>query len=65
MTLSQLADTLEAISQEGPDAFYMDGRIAQSIVEAVSASGGIMSMEDLQSYTVKVEEPLKTEYNGN
>ena len=60
----QLADTLEAIAAGGADAFYMDGRIAQSIVNTVNASGGIITLEDLQTYTVKMEQPVQTEYNG-
>ena len=60
----ELADTLEAISRGGADAFYTDGRIAQSIVNTVNASGGIMTLEDLRIYTVKLEEPLRTQYNG-
>ena len=60
----ELADTLEAISRGGADAFYTDGRIAQSIVDTVNASGGIMTLEDLRTYTVKLEEPLRTQYNG-
>ena len=64
VVLLQLADTLEAISRGGADAFYTDGRIARSIVDTVNASGGIMTLEDLRTYTVKLEEPLRTQYNG-
>ena len=61
VTFPELADTLEAISQNGTDAFYTDSRIAQS--DTVNASGGIMNLEDLRTYTVKLEEPLMTQYN--
>ena len=64
VTFPELADTLEAISQNGTDAFYADGRIAQSIVDTVSASGGIMTLEDLHTYTVREEEPLRAQYDG-
>src|SRR6267142_2209619 len=40
-----LARTLHAIGQRGPDAFYK-GRIARSIVESVSSRGGILTRED-------------------
>ena len=60
----ELADTLEAISRNGADAFYTNERIAQSIVDTVNASGGIITLEDLRTYTVKLEEPLRTQYNG-
>ena len=39
-----LARTLHAIGQRGPDAFYK-GRIARSIVESVSSRGGILTLE--------------------
>jgi gamma-glutamyltranspeptidase len=64
VTLPQLADTLEAISTGGSDAFYMDGGIAQSIVDTVNASGGIMTLEDLRTYAVRMEEPVHAQYNG-
>ena len=60
--LPELADTLEAIN--GTDAFYTGSRIAPSIVDTVNASGRIMTLEDLHTYTVKLEEPLRTQYNG-
>ena len=37
-----LADTLEAIAQQGPRAFYQ-GAIAGKIADAVRAAGGIMT----------------------
>ena len=63
VTFPQLGDTLEAISMRGPDAFY-SGEIAQSIIDTVSETGGIMTLEDLRRYAVKMEEPLRAQYNG-
>src|SRR5882672_12411441 len=40
-----LARTLHAIGQKGPDAFYK-GRIARTIVESLSSRGGILTLED-------------------
>ena len=45
------------------DAFYRGG-IANSIVEASKAVGGILALEDLASYRAKFAEPVKTTYAG-
>src|SRR5215813_12488311 len=44
-----LADTLTAIARDGPTAFYR-GAIADKLVTAVRAAGGIMTREDLEGY---------------
>src|SRR5262249_60289798 len=44
-----LADTLAAIAREGPAAFYR-GAIADKLVAAVRAAGGIMTRADLERY---------------
>jgi gamma-glutamyltranspeptidase/glutathione hydrolase len=44
-----LADTLGAIAREGPAAFYR-GTIADKLVAAVRAAGGIMTRDDLKRY---------------
>ncbi len=59
-----LAVTLETVATEGVDAFYKDGKIAQSIVATANASDGIITLEDLETYEVKMEEPLKTQFHG-
>src|SRR4030095_2183483 len=43
------AVTLAAIAREGPPAFYR-GAIADKLVAAVRAAGGIMTREDLERY---------------
>lgn len=58
-----LANSLEAIAANGPDAFYK-GPIAQKIVDASSANGGILSLEDFASYTVTEEQPIRCSYCG-
>ncbi|XP_051892227.1 glutathione hydrolase 1 proenzyme-like isoform X2 [Pristis pectinata] len=50
----QLADTLQMIADEGPDAFY-DGPIAEDIVHSVSQSGGLISRKDLKQYKAREE----------
>lgn len=51
VVLPELATTLENIGKYGPDAFY-SGDIAQGIVDAVKADGGIITLDDLASYSV-------------
>ncbi len=58
-----LADTLSAIAQDGPRAFY-DGAIADRIASAVQAAGGIMTREDLQRYRPIERTPVRGRYRG-
>ena len=48
-----LADTLEAIAQRGPRAFY-EGPIAEKLAAAVQAAGGIMTADDLQELSSRI-----------
>ncbi|KAL9621989.1 MAG: hypothetical protein Q9160_003651 [Pyrenula sp. 1 TL-2023] len=57
----RLADLLEGIAAKGAEYFYT-GDIAVAIVQALQASGGIMTMADLANYGVTVREPLQIEY---
>lgn len=60
---AQLADTLQLISDQGPDAFYK-GPIADAIVAASEANGGILSKEDFENYTVSEYDPVTCDYRG-
>ncbi len=51
------AATLRTIAAEGPAGFY-SGAIAQSMVDAVQASDGTMTLEDLAGYKPVVRAPL-------
>ncbi|KAK4684485.1 hypothetical protein P7C73_g5688, partial [Tremellales sp. Uapishka_1] len=57
------ADVLERIAQEGSSAFY-EGEVAKSIVEAVTADGGLLSLDDLKNYTFRYNTPLSADYHG-
>ena len=61
--LPDLAVVLEKVALEGRDGFYK-GEVAQRLVDGVNAAGGIWSMADLEGYTVKEREPIRTMYRG-
>jgi gamma-glutamyltranspeptidase/glutathione hydrolase len=58
-----LAATLKAISASGPDAFYK-GPIADRICRASAANGGILSKQDLASYGVTEDKPVRCNYRA-
>jgi gamma-glutamyltranspeptidase/glutathione hydrolase len=60
---SDLADTLQAIVNDGPDAFYK-GATAERIEAAMKANGGIMTAKDLADYTITESPPLSCTYRG-
>lgn len=59
-----LADTLEAIAQRGPRAFY-EGPLAEKLAAAVQAAGGIMTADDLKNYQPHVRRPVRGRYRGH
>jgi gamma-glutamyltranspeptidase/glutathione hydrolase len=58
-----LADTLARLRKGGADAFYK-GPVAEEIVKATRAAGGVITREDLLAYNVVEREPLATTYRG-
>lgn len=60
---ADLARSLKAIAEGGPDAFYR-GTIAEKIVEASRSNGGILSKDDFTAYTVGETSPLSCSYRG-
>jgi len=61
--LTNLAQTLSVIAEQGADAFYK-GPIADALIKKVRQTGGILSHEDLNSYRVHVERALEGSYRG-
>ena len=58
----ELAATLQQLIPEG-DAFYR-GEIAQKVVAASEANGGILSLEDFATYDVDEYAPISCNYRG-
>jgi gamma-glutamyltranspeptidase/glutathione hydrolase len=58
-----LADTLQAIADGGPRAFY-EGRIAGEIAASVRGAGGIMTADDLKNYRAIERAPVHGSYRG-
>src|SRR6476469_3826439 len=58
-----LADTLRAIAERGPSAFYR-GPIAERIAAAVRAAGGVMTTDDLKNYRAIERAPVRGSYRG-
>ncbi|KAF7118642.1 hypothetical protein CNMCM5793_008180 [Aspergillus hiratsukae] len=63
MTRRRYADTLETIANKGPDAFYA-GPIAETMINALQAANGTMTLEDLRNYTVAIRNVSQIDYRG-
>ncbi len=63
LQLPDLAKSLRAIAEDGPDAFYT-GWIADRIAEGMAANGGIITRDDLAGYRARVREPVRGSYLG-
>ena len=59
----KLAHTLRQISKFGPVALY-NGSIGLHLIRDVQKLGGILTMKDLQTYQVKLKEPISTNILG-
>lgn len=46
---TELANSLEAIAEGGSDVFYK-GEVGQKLIADIQGEGGLMTMEDLESY---------------
>lgn len=56
--IPHLADSLRAIAERGIDVFYR-GEIAHLIVDDMNTGGGLLTLEDLETYQVEIREPLR------
>jgi gamma-glutamyltranspeptidase / glutathione hydrolase len=60
---TDLADTLAAISEKGPNAFYQ-GKIPQAVEAAAKKSGGILTATDFANYKITETAPITCSYRG-
>ena len=60
---TDLANTLEAIAQNGPDAFY-HGKIPQAVEAAAKKGGGILTAQDFANYRIAETAPITCSYRG-
>ena len=58
-----LANTLEKIAKQGPDAFYK-GDIPKIVAKASQQNGGILTVEDFERYTINEAPPVTCDYRG-
>lgn len=61
--LPELARTLQAVAEGGPDAFYT-GPVADAIVSTLQAQGGVMTHDDLKAHTSTWDAPIQADYRG-
>lgn len=59
----ELADCLRALQGQGAVAFYR-GAVAEAIVRANRAAGGVLSLADLAGYAPTWREPLRVRYRN-
>jgi len=60
----ELAQTLQWISDSGPDVFYR-GRIADLIVAEMQRGHGLITKEDLKNYRPRWRTPIQLTYRGH
>ncbi|CNK12744.1 gamma-glutamyltranspeptidase [Yersinia frederiksenii] len=60
---ADLAETLTAISEKGPDAFYQV-KIPQAVEAAAKKGGGILTAADFANYKITETAPITCSYRG-
>jgi gamma-glutamyltranspeptidase/glutathione hydrolase len=63
LTRQRYANTLQTIAEQGPDAFYT-GPMAATMVNAVQAANGTMTLDDLRNYKVEIRNASQIDYRG-
>jgi gamma-glutamyltranspeptidase/glutathione hydrolase len=58
-----LAETLAAIAEQGPDVFYK-GEIAERIVAEMGRGGGLVDAASLAAYEPVIRDPVRGTYRG-
>ncbi|MEY2880832.1 MAG: hypothetical protein RLZZ15_3212 [Verrucomicrobiota bacterium] len=60
---ADLAHTMELLAAHGRDGFYR-GEVAEKIVAAAQAGGGLLTLEDFAGYEARLVAPLTMEFRG-
>jgi gamma-glutamyltranspeptidase/glutathione hydrolase len=63
LTQPELAATLKRIARQGSRDFYQ-GETARRLADDMARHGGLITLSDLESYTVVEREPLRGSYHG-
>ena len=58
-----LADTLRLVAREGAETFYA-GDLARRIAADMAAHGGLLTLDDLASFTPELQAPIRVAYRG-
>lgn len=58
-----LAQTMQLIADEGPEAFY-SGKIAEQLVAQMKRGNGVITLDDLKKYEAKIRTPIHFQYRG-
>lgn len=64
MRMPHLAETMEAVAANGQDGFY-GGPVANEMVRAVQAEGGVWEKDDLEQHHGDWVDPVSTTYRGH
>mmetsp|Transcript_39913 Transcript_39913/g.127927 ORF Transcript_39913/g.127927 Transcript_39913/m.127927 type:complete len:568 (-) Transcript_39913:82-1785(-) len=59
-----LGQTFRLLGELGAKQGFYRGRVAESIVAALKARGGVMTMDDLEAHATAFVEPVSTSYRG-
>jgi gamma-glutamyltranspeptidase/glutathione hydrolase len=62
LTNPEIAEALQLLVNEGPDAFY-SGKIGKAISDCVQKKGGILTLEDLMEYDAVWRTPIEFQYD--
>jgi len=62
-TNEDLANTLQAIADNGRDGFYA-GEVAEKLIAGLNSVGNCMTLEDLANYHCSEREPVSTDHYG-
>jgi gamma-glutamyltranspeptidase/glutathione hydrolase len=60
---TELSETYRKIARRGSDVFYR-GEIADAIADYLAEKGGLVTRDDLESYSPVIREPVRGTYRG-